>query len=147
MRRDKHRSIVMLSGVLRLLCPTYTCSCSCVMMCEALCATTVRSKPVLRNALAHGTLTSPFPRHVQVAGLGRLWMPDWVGCCLFRLDPEQGFVTLPQPWYPLSYTAGMHALQAGSAFIATNHYRGQCASRSHARPGWPKSRTHTTIVA
>ena len=54
-------------------------------------------------------------------------MPDWVGCCLFRLDAELGFVTMPRPWYPLSYTAGMHALQAGSAFIATNHYRGQCA--------------------
>jgi len=64
---------------------------------------------------------------MQGQGLSRLWMPDWVGCCLFRLDPEQGFITMPQPWYPLSYTACMHALQAGSAFIATNHYRGQCA--------------------
>ncbi len=97
-------------------------------MCEGLCASGT-------PALEHVTLTSSRSQRVQAVGAGRLWMPDWVGCCLLRLDPEQGFVTLPQPWYPLSYTAGMHALQAGSAFIATNHYRGQCAHRSHAEPG------------
>ena len=49
-------------------------------------------------------------------------VPDWCNCCIFRLDAELGFVALPRPGYPLSYTAGIHAIHAACSSIASNDY-------------------------